>query len=297
MTRCPVCGGEARGPAETGLAPVRRARHFDASRVGSARRDVETPELQICRACGLAWQRDMPGTEALEAAYESMRDDAYVDEAYHRIRTLERGIRLLHRYAGREPAALLDVGCSAGLFLEVALRHGWDAWGVEPSRWLSDRARQRVGERVLTATLERAPLEGRRFDAVTMWDVLEHVRDPQSFIGAARRLLRPSGLLIVNVPARDTLIAAGLGQRWPLLLPEHLFYFSRDALRHLLEHCGFRLLGFHGHVVFFSLGYVLRRLDQHAWPGVGALARVLGGSRLCVPLLMGEVTVVARACS
>lgn len=237
----------------------------------------------------------MPSAEELEQAYGELRDDAYLAEADNRIRTFEGGARLVRRYARGDGRALLDVGCSAGLFLEVALRDGWDAWGVEPSTWLSERARQRVGARVFTSTLEHAPIDGRTFDVVTMWDVLERVPDPRAFLGAARCALRPGGLLVLNVPARDSFVARALGAHWPLLLPEHLYYFSRRSLRALLGQCGLSALGFHLHVVSFSISYVLRRLQQHAWPGAFALARALGAVRLHVPLLMGEVTVVARA--
>jgi SAM-dependent methyltransferase len=287
---CPVCGASTRLES-TSAAP----RPLDARAIGSSRRAVERPSIVVCASCGLGWQATPPAAGELATAYEEMQDESYVAESDNRRRAFERSIRLVRRYARqRSGGALLDVGCSAGLFLEVARRDGWDAWGVEPSRWMSDLARRAAGaDRVFTTTLEDAPLGGRLFDVVTMWDVLEHVRDPAAMIRAARERLAPSGVLLLNVPARDTVVARALGPRWPLLLPEHLFYFSRPSLRRLLEGQGLQIVAFHPHVVFFSLGYVLRRLAQHEWPLASRAVRVLGGAPLSVPLLMGEVTAVA----
>ncbi len=292
MATCPVCGG----PGRSGGGPAHAARRpFASPEFGSTRRHAEPPEIATCGRCGLGWRIAPPSPAELTRAYRAMRDDTYVAESANRIATFERGASLVARHLGPRRVDLLDVGCSAGLFLDVALRRGWNASGVEPSEWLSERARARVGNRVLTSTLEEAALGGRRFDAVTMWDVLEHVPDPRGFLESARRALRLKGLLVLNVPARDTLIARVLGRRWPLLLPEHLFYFSRKSLRILLESAGFDPLSFHQHVVFFSLPYVLQRLEQHGWPLASRAGRRVRAAGLRVPLLMGEVTVVARS--
>jgi SAM-dependent methyltransferase len=248
--------------------------------------------LAICRSCGTAWQCPPPSAELVARAYEDLRDDVYVAEARSRRMAFRLAARLLRRYAGRPEGRLLDVGCSAGLFLDVARDAGWEVWGVEPSTWLSGIAAARFGDHIVNATLEASPFEPSHFSAITMWDVLEHVPAPRPFLERARGLLASGGILAINVPARDSLIARMFGQRWPLLLPEHLVYFTRRSLRTLLEATGFEVLGFHLHPVFFSLDYVLRRLAQH---GVAANLAIASLGRLTVPLLMGEVTVFARA--
>jgi SAM-dependent methyltransferase len=253
--------------------------------------------MAICVSCGLGWQQSQPSIDELNATYEGLRDAAYMGEAENRRRAAGSALRVLQRYRGDGARTLLDVGCSAGFFLETAVEAGWDATGVEPSRWMAERARERLGARVLTTTLEAARLEGRRFDVVTMWDVLEHVRSPSDFIAQAKRHMAPGALLAINVPARDTLVARCLGRRWPLLLPEHLYYFTRTSLRALLERAGFEVLGFHAHVVQFSVGYVASWLSQHGWPAFAPLERALrsaGASGSRVPLVIGERTIVAR---
>jgi SAM-dependent methyltransferase len=292
MPACPACGEPAR-EADVGAVPSRR--RLDAEGIGSTRYGVSSRALAVCRVCGLGWQVPLPETAEVTAAYVAMRDDVYMSEAANRRLTFERGVRLLSRHGARPPGRLLDVGCSAGLFLDVATRAGWDVLGVEPSEWLSAKARELVGSRVFTGTFEGAPLGDRCFDVVTMWDVLEHVPSPPNFLARARRVSSPGGLLVLNVPARDTWIARALGARWPLLLPEHLFYFSRPSLRVLLDRAGFDVLAFHRHWVSFSAAYVLRRLAQHGWPLAAQIEPAHAATWLRVPLLMGELTVVASS--
>jgi SAM-dependent methyltransferase len=284
--KCLACSSTDVLPPRAQELPPPRALDF-----GSRRTSVWRPSIAVCRSCGFGWQSPAPSAELLTRTYEELHDDLYVEETENRLRAFRRSERLIERYAGRPAGSLLDVGCSAGLFLEIARDAGWDVWGIEPSAWLSSLARQRIGDHVVTGTFEASPFESSRFAAITMWDVLEHVADPSVFLARARALLRANGLLAINVPCRDSIIARVLRSRWPLLLPEHLTYFTRPSLRALLAMNGFEILGFHLHPVFFSLGYVVHRLAQHGLT-VPFVGKSIG--ELTVPLLMGELTVIAR---
>jgi hypothetical protein len=91
-------------------------------------------------------------------------------------------------------------------------------------------------------------------------------------------------------------LAVALLFRWPLLLSEHLHYFTRRSVECLFSSRGFEILGYMTHPVFFGIEYVSRRLAQHglAPSAVSTVIRKAGLSDVSVPLLMGEFTVVAR---
>ena len=269
----------------------------DDLQFGSSRETLTVRPLSYCRRCGLAWQDPLPDRETLQRLYREMPDEVYLSEQAGRRRAFRRGVRLLGRACGGRRGRLLDVGCSAGLGLEVAAADGWDVFGVEPSLPLGRIAQQRFGERIVLSSFEDAALEAGSFDAMAIWDVLEHMRDPVLALAKAASGLRAGGWLAVNVPNVESLIARSLGARWPLLLPEHLYYFSPRSLRRLLARAGFESPRFHLHPVYFSVGYVLRRLRQHRLPAsrlAEAAAHALGLHAVVVPLLMGELTVLAR---
>ena len=293
---CPVCGNT---DWELIIDTTDRAKRLGGLKVehaGSSRLSIGSIQVLCCSVCGLGQQNPMPSPESLASLYSGMRDELYLVEASGRRQTFRRCLRLLLRYTDRASGVLLDVGCSTGIFMELAQEAGWSVSGVEPSKWLAERAQERFGVRVLSTTFEAARLAEQSFDVVTMWDVLEHTAEPAAIVDKAAHLLRPGGILALNVPNIESVIARLMSSRWPLLLPEHLYYFSPASLRLLLAQHGFSVLRLHLHPVHFSIGYLLHRLSQHNLPGIQLIRTVTRTLRLqdkIVPALMGESTVIA----
>jgi 2-polyprenyl-3-methyl-5-hydroxy-6-metoxy-1,4-benzoquinol methylase len=152
---------------------------------------------------------------------------------------------------------LLDVGAGAGGFLELARRHGWQADGVELSPQLAARAAARSGARVVhgdfAGDLAADELRGGAYDAVTMWDVLEHTVDPGAVLDRARTLLAPDGVLIVLTIDAASLFNTVADIAWrltrhrlasPLELlydKRHNHYFTARTLVALLGRHGLRV--------------------------------------------------------
>ena len=83
------------------------------------------------------------------------------------------------------------------------------------------------------------------FDAITMWQAIEHVPSPMATLKAARGLLRPGGLLMIACPRIDWLLARWFGSAWyDLDLPRHLTHFSSKTLRRHVEAAGLAVAGF-----------------------------------------------------
>ena len=129
-------------------------------------------------------------------------------------------------------ARLAELGCGSGGMLEALGRFG-TAVGVERDPALRERARER-GLDVRAGALPHAiPLDPGRWDAVCLFDVLEHVDDEAGALAACRRLLAPGGRLFVTVPAY-----AWLWSRHDELLG-HRRRYTAKGLRQVTEHAGF----------------------------------------------------------
>jgi hypothetical protein len=168
---------------------------------------------------------------------------------------------------------------------------------VEPSRTLFELAEKSLGgsASLFHSTFERAHLPREFFDAISMWDVLEHVRDPITFLAAAASLLKSQGYLALNVPNLDSLPARLLGRSWPLVLPEHLNYFNKKSLRLAVQKAGMRLVCFGTRPAAFSLCYIAHRLQQHGIRLAKNLEAVVVKSvvgKCVIPVYMGEVYAV-----
>jgi len=171
--------------------------------------------------------------------------------------------------------------------------------GIEPAAVLCRRAAAALGGRgdVICGVLEDAPAHLAEFDAVTLWDVLEHVERPVNFLRACVERLRPGGHLLVNVPDLESLPARMMGSRWPLLLPEHLNYFSPASLRRCAALAGLEWRAAGRRPAAFSVDYVLYRLAQQGIPFAPMarrLAQRLGVSRRLIVVPLGELYAVWR---
>ncbi len=216
--------------------------------------------IVACKQCGFVYANPRPQSTEVLDIYEAVQDPLYVEEREGRVLTFEHHLRPLERVTGlAQGRRLLDVGAHTGVFVDIATRHGWDAWGVEPSTWAVEQARTQ-GLQMHLGTLENAAFPADHFSVVTMWDVIEHVPDPLATLQAAWRALEPGGMLVVHTMDIDSLFSRLMGKRWPWYMEMHLFYFSRHTLAALLEKAGFRVLWMGAQGRYLQAGYLASRV-------------------------------------
>ena len=210
---------------------------------GSHRFDPRRTDLLRCRGCGTqvpAHEHGPTDTAALynREYFEGRVYRDYVREKSQRIEWFRRRLSVVERHLPRQ-GRVLDVGCAAGFFLELMRARGYSVHGLDVSAHAVCLARN-LGLEVRRADIRSARYPSSHFDLVTMWDVLEHVPDPLGYLREAHRILRPTGVLLVETLNIGSFTARLLGRRWPLFAPPyHLFYFTRPAMRMMLARTGF----------------------------------------------------------
>jgi SAM-dependent methyltransferase len=287
---CPVCGSRDVAIFLDGADAT-----LDSSEFGSSRKTAGHGRILRCRNCRFGFSQFRPSDDQLSSLYRQMDNEVYDQELPGRTTTARRHLRLLQRFC--PPGRLLDVGCASGLLVKGAAEAGWQVTGVEPSQTFFDKAKATVGSRgsLLQGTLQEVDLPPATFDAVTLWDVLEHVQQPVEFLRLCASKLKPRGCLFVNVPDLDSFPARLLGRRWPLFLAEHLNYFNRSSLRKLAVNLGLIEVQMGQRAASFSLPYLFYRLSQHNIPLAGLGHRLIQASPLrhqTVPIMLGESYVV-----
>jgi 2-polyprenyl-3-methyl-5-hydroxy-6-metoxy-1,4-benzoquinol methylase len=196
--------------------------------------------LWRCNQCGHAWLQTGDAHELIEEEY----DQGYVG---HRIdpffETQCRAVILNEIGPLRPPpATLLDVGCGNGGFLLAAQEAGYEALGVDISAGAIEIVRSRGGKALSVDFLTHD--FGRTFDVISMWDVVEHLREPIRFFQRARELLRPGGILVVKTPGvgMQALALTRVRPRWAgglLQAPHHVHYWTRDSMDAIMRRAGF----------------------------------------------------------
>ncbi len=136
---------------------------------------------------------------------------------------------------------LLDIGCSNGSFVFAAQKMGWDAYGMELEK-SSYSIAQKHGVRVYTEELEKQSFPDNYFSAITIWQVIEHVSDPQAMLKEIGRILKPGGILALSTPNIKSIAWYLLKKQWRVVEPQvHLHLFNCNGIKKLVEECGLKI--------------------------------------------------------
>ena len=140
------------------------------------------------------------------------------------------------------PGHLLDFGCGWGFFLTEARSQGWEPFGLEPLPGPAIHARVSAQARVVTDTLHDDTFPAESFDVVTSFQVFEHLPDPAAVLGQIVYLVRPGGLVLIEVPNIATWSVHLLGRHHRHFVADHLNFFSAETLGRLMERQGLQVV-------------------------------------------------------
>ena len=155
------------------------------------------------------------------------------EKMYHFIKrkAIRDKVKLINSYQPVK-GRILDIGAGTGDFLLECKNQNWDILGIEPN----DKAKGiALGKGIKFGdTIEK--LESNSFDVITMWHVLEHVPDVEHQVAELKRLLKPSGTIIIAVPNFKSYDANHYKEFWAAYdVPRHLWHFSKTAIEKLFD--------------------------------------------------------------
>ena len=155
------------------------------------------------------------------------------EKMYHFIKrkAIRDKVKLINSYQPVK-GRILDIGAGTGDFLLECKNQNWDILGIEPN----DKAKGiALGKGIKFGdTIEK--LESNSFDVITMWHVLEHVPDVEHQVAELKRLLKPSGTIIIAVPNFKSYDAKYYKEFWAAYdVPRHLWHFSKTAIEKLFD--------------------------------------------------------------
>jgi SAM-dependent methyltransferase len=293
-TSCAICG--TAGNADE-LYPATLTPGAFTAAVFSARRLPDGVHYRVvrCRACDLVRSGPVLGAEGLARLYRASTFE-YGDELDGLRATYGKALRQLAELVP-ERAGLLDIGTGSGFVLELAQDSGWaGVRGVEPSADAIAKARPDIRPRIAADVMRPGLFESGSFDAVTMFQVLDHMPDPAGLLDECRLVLRPGGVVLAfnhNVRAWSARL---LGERSPIIDVEHTYLYSPATIRTLFTRSGFDVASVRPVRNTYSLKYLAHLLplpDAQKVPLLSFLRRSSVGRReVTVPL--GNLCLIAR---
>ena len=169
---------------------------------------------------------------------------------------VDRVIRILGKlfsWTAKDRQNCLEIGSGEGWGLRVFRERGWDVTGVDFTSYPCSIHNPELEETIITGSIYNVLPElirqGKTYQVVYFDNLLEHVRDPVLLLEHCRKLVKPDGVMIIEVPNANSIYYQWLFEqgltKWRMgfvKYPDHLAYFSIDSLRTVCSNAGFEEL-------------------------------------------------------
>lgn len=206
--------------------------------------------IKACSSCGFKFTSPRPSANEIGPYYKSEdyishsdTKKGMVSRLYHWVRsyTLIKKLQLVMHHSVKQ-GTILDYGCGTGAFLGMCSKNKWNVFGIEP-----DADARKIAKE--TNNVQSAPSVGdfsvlypnQKFDAITMWHVLEHIHDLEELFILLSDRLNDKGVLIIAVPNCSSYDAKKYGKHWAAYdVPRHLYHFIPKDIKRLMEDRGYK---------------------------------------------------------
>ena len=205
--------------------------------------------LWECDECGFVHTMPQLVGEDIEVYYpedyvadsEDVSQEEKAVAKWDRERGVARRCNFAIKSTGKSAGKVLDVGCASGNFLKGMQDRGWDAFGVEPSAYASKYANEVLGLDVKHGYLVDGLFEDDFFDLVMLWDVFEHLEDPETSLEVMRKIIKPGGTLLLSLPNSKSWDRHYFKEAWcGWDVPRHYYAYNPELLQRLVERHGFK---------------------------------------------------------
>jgi len=249
--------------------------------------------LVQCLKCKVVYTNPRENLQDFMSGYESVEDPDYLRTKKYRMSLISKHVNKIKGHIKK--GDLLDVGCFCGFFLDLASKKGFNVAGIEPSRWASEIV-IKMGYPIYGSTLD--DISNKKFDVITMWDVIEHLPDPLGEILKVRKNLKKNGIIAVSTPDIENFLVKLLGDRHPFFVRMHITLFTPKNLNLLLTIAGFEILETYFYKREYPISYYLERLSENL-PALKSIPKRLSTikafQKITISFLPNdEFTIIAR---
>jgi 2-polyprenyl-3-methyl-5-hydroxy-6-metoxy-1,4-benzoquinol methylase len=204
-----------------------------------------------CDDCTCRFTQNVPGANAIGAYYQSATyvshsdtKKGFINKLYHAVRnyTIQGKRRLVEKLSSRQNGSLLDIGAGTGAFAAAMQKAGWNITALEPDITARENASRKYGLSIQPLD-DLVSFNDKEFDIITLWHVLEHVRQLHEYIETFHRILKDDGVLLIAVPNYTSCDAALYKEYWAAYdVPRHLYHFSPAGMKQLMKQHGFKVI-------------------------------------------------------
>lgn len=195
-----------------------------------------------CRHCSMIYANPVLTDDALEDYYRTNHDlqsEIVESDSKFYVQLYNKGLDSIEKIVPSK-GNILDIGCSSGVFLDVAKKRLWKTYGAELNQKEAKYAEQK-GHIVFNKLLQNIQFDT-KFDAVCMWDVFEHLKDGAFYLNLMKQFLLPHGVIFLQIPSSDSLAAKILQDKCNMFDGlEHVNLYGVSTIRELVSKCGLEI--------------------------------------------------------
>jgi len=194
-----------------------------------------------CLKCSMVYLNPVFTDDALRDYYEKNHSvqaqivesgDPFYEDLYNQ------GLSMIEKIC--LPGKLLDVGCSSGVFLDVSKKRNWETCGIELN--VQEFHMAKKNHAVHNDLLENIKFDT-RFDAITLWDVFEHIKAGEFYLNTMKNLLSEQGVIFLQIPSSDALAARVLQEKCNMFDGlEHVNLYGVNTIKLLAHKCNLAVL-------------------------------------------------------
>lgn len=247
----------------------------------------EAFDIYECPECGFVFTQNIPDEKEIGRYYESQEYISHSDtkkglfnRIYHVVRSIMlcRKARIIEKLTFLKNGKILDYGAGTGYFARTMEKRGWDVTAIEKSPQARELAQKEFDYNMFPEE-HLGNIKERSLDVVTLWHVMEHIQNLDSFWDELYRIIDDTGIAVIALPNCNSYDARKYKENWAAYdVPRHLWHFTPETVMRWGERHGFILerqmtMPFDG----FYISMLSERYKGSSVPGVRGLWTGLKG--------------------
>lgn len=201
-------------------------------------KNFEGDQLVQCNVCSFVYINPQLTSSELEKKYSQSEHEVFMSPL--RMIVEEKRVEKIGKL--KPFGKIVDVGCGDGIFLLTAKNLGYAAMGIEPSKFQADFIKKIIKIPVISKPIEKISEKELHADIITMFHVLEHIKNPKRALNKISHLLSNEGLLVIEVPNFNSIGSKLQKGNWWLTGSQHINQFTPKTLSNLLKKTGFKII-------------------------------------------------------
>ena len=257
--KCFYCKNECNLYLKSSNKSENKIFNFASTETNTYKSEIK-PDLFFCGSCELIFSEFI--NQKFEDNYKDVLDDLYISQIKNKRAYFKNIISKLSNIINKTDD-VLEIGYYYGAFASEIKEKVSSYVGIELSSHACNYAKNEFNLNVQNTNIYNFfKINKKKFDIIFLFDVLEHLDDPDTILSICSKNLKQNGKLVLSTMNMDSIAAKLTGKHYPWIIPMHKFYFTNKSVKKYLLKNHLKLNKIIGDVRIISLEYLFLKISQ-----------------------------------